>query len=119
MSKKVYCLAQFMPKAGCDEALFRVLQALEPDTLREDGCIQYVVTRHIPSPFAEGDSYPIVFNEIWSDLAAFESHCQRSAIQQFFETQCVADSGLVDKWNVCIYSDEPHQYDAPRLAELV
>lgn len=117
MSKKVYCLAQFLPKPGCEAELFGVLQALEPDTLREDGCLQYVVTRHISSPFAEGESYPLVFNEIWADEAAFEAHCQRSAIQRFFETQCVAEEGLVAKWNVCIYSDQPEQYDAPVLAE--
>lgn len=48
MSKKVYCIAQFLPKPGQEQALFQVLQALEPNTLREDGCQQYIVTRHIP-----------------------------------------------------------------------
>ncbi len=115
MSKKVYCLAQFQPKPGQHQALFEVLQALEPNTQREDGCLQYIVTRHVPSPFAEGDSYPIVFNEIWQDMAAFEAHCQRQQIQQFFDRQCVADDGLVEKWNVCVYSDQPEQYDAPEL----
>ena len=38
MSKKVYCIAQFLPKPGQEQALFQVLQALEPNTLREDGC---------------------------------------------------------------------------------
>jgi len=68
MSRKVYCIAQFLPKPGQEQALFQVLQALEPNTLREDGCLQYRVTRHIPSPFAEGESFPIVFNEIWQDM---------------------------------------------------
>lgn len=45
MSKKVYCIAQFQPKAGREQELFEALQALEPNTLREDGCIQYIVTR--------------------------------------------------------------------------
>lgn len=115
MSKKVYCIAQFQPKAGQEAALFEVLQALEPNTLREDGCIQYRVTRLLASPFAEGQSYPLVFNEIWQDTAAFEAHCQRREIQQFFESQCVAEQGLVEKWNVCIYSDEPQHYDAPQI----
>ncbi|MGL5502560.1 MAG: putative quinol monooxygenase, partial [Aeromonas veronii] len=43
MSKKVYCIAQFLPKPGQEQALFQVLQALEPNTLREDGCLQYRV----------------------------------------------------------------------------
>ncbi len=62
--KKVYCVAQFLPKEGKLNELFKVLQSLEPNTIREDGCIQYIVTRHIQTPFAEGDSYPIAFNEI-------------------------------------------------------
>jgi quinol monooxygenase YgiN len=114
MSKKVYCIAQFQPKPGQEEALFKVLQSLEPNTLREDGCIQYRVTRQIASPFAEGNSFPIVFNEIWSDMAAFEAHCQRQEIVDFFNRYCLAEDGLAADWNVCVYSDEPHHYDAPK-----
>ncbi|MFB2862408.1 putative quinol monooxygenase [Aeromonas sp. MdU4] len=113
MSKKVYCIAQFLPKAGQEQALFQVLQALEPNTLREDGCLQYRVTRQIASPFAEGESFPIVFNEIWQDMASFEAHCQRTEITTFFERYCLAEDGLAAKWNVCVYSDEPAYYDAP------
>jgi quinol monooxygenase YgiN len=114
MSKKIYCIAQFKPRPGKDAELFRVLQALEPDTLREDGCIQYVVTRQVASPFAEGKSFPIVFNEIWEDRYAFEAHCARKGIVAFFETHCAAPDGLVEDYNVCIYSDEPEGYDAPQ-----
>nr|WP_086940523.1 antibiotic biosynthesis monooxygenase [Thaumasiovibrio occultus] len=106
MSKKVYCLAQFLPKVGREEELFATLKQLEPDTLREDGCLQYIVTRHVTSPFADGSSYPIVFNEIWQDNEAFETHCEREAIKAFFEKECVAETGAVEKWNVCVYRDE-------------
>ena len=51
MSQRVYCIAQFQPKPGKEQALFKVLQALEPNTLREDGCIQYRVTRQIDSRY--------------------------------------------------------------------
>ncbi|PSU36008.1 putative quinol monooxygenase [Photobacterium lutimaris] len=115
MSKKVYCIAQFLPKEGREQELFAVLQALEPNTLREDGCLQYIVTRQVKSPFAEGESFPIAFNEIWSDMAAFEAHCQRKEIQAFFAAHCEAESGAAEKWNVCIYSDEPVDFDAPEL----
>jgi len=114
MSQKIYCLAQFKPRQGREEELFRRLQALEPDTLREEGCLQYIVTRHIRSPFAEGESYPIVFNEIWQDRYAFEAHCARRAIVEFFQSECVDPDGMVEAHNVCIYTDEPLQYDAPR-----
>ena len=115
MSKKVYCIAQFLPKPGQEAELFKVLQSLEANTLREDGCLQYRVTRHISSPFAEGKSFPIVFNEIWADIQSFEAHCQRNEIKNFFQTYCLADTGLAQDWNVCIYSDEPEHFDAPLL----
>ena len=116
MSSKVYCLAQFQPKPGKEAELFRVLQSLEPNTLREDGCLQYRVTRQIASPFAEGKSFPIVFNEIWADMTAFEAHCQRQEIVDFFQNFCLAEDGLAADWNVCVYSDEPEIYDAPVIA---
>lgn len=113
MSKKVYCIAQFQPKPGKEQELFSVLQALEPNTQREDGCLQYVVTRQIESSFAEGKSFSIAFNEVWSDIRSFEAHCQRQEIKQFFEMYCAADDGLAADWNVCVYSDEPVNFDAP------
>ncbi|TPE55380.1 antibiotic biosynthesis monooxygenase [Maribrevibacterium harenarium] len=112
MSSKVYCVAQFLPKEGQEKALFKVLQSLEPNTLREDGCIEYRVTRHITSPFAEGNSFPIAFHEVWADMAAFEAHCQRQEISDFFQTYCQAEDGLAADWNVCIYTDEPEDFDA-------
>ena len=107
MSSKIYCLASFRPKPDKEEELFRVLQALEPDTLREEGCERYIVTRHIANPFAQGESYPIVFNEVWRSLSAFESHCARREIVEFFQRECVEESGLVEAYNVCVYTDEP------------
>ena len=89
MSSKVYCIAQFKPKPGKEEAVFKALQDLEPNAQREDACIQYTVTRKIDNPFADGSSYPIVFHEIWADRASFEAHCQRREIQAFF-----ADNGI-------------------------
>lgn len=115
MSSKVYCVAQFLPKEGQEAALFKVLQSLEPNTLREDGCLQYRVTRQVMSPFADGKSFPIAFHEQWADMASFEAHCQRQEIAAFFEQYCQADDGLAADWNVCIYSDEPEGFDAPEI----
>lgn len=106
MSKKIYCIAQFTPKEGNFEKLFNRLKALEPNTLREDGCISYIVTKHIKNPFAEGKSMPIVFNEVWEDNESFEKHCQRDEIVEFFQTECLDINGLVKSYNVTVYSDE-------------
>ena len=65
--------------------------------------------------FAEGNSFPIAFNEIWADMASFEAHCQRQEISDFFATYCQAEDGLAEDWNVCIYTDEPEDFDAPQL----
>ena len=115
MSKKIYCTAQFLPKEGKEQQLFKVLQSLEPNTLREDGCLQYVVTRQVDSPYAQGKSFPIVFHEIWADRASFEAHCQRKEITEFFQNYCVSENGLAQDWNVCIYSDEPQGYGVPKV----
>lgn len=44
-------------------------------------------------------------------MQAFEAHCQRDEITNFFQTYCVAEDGLAENWNVCVYSDEPERYD--------
>ncbi len=114
MSSKVYCLAQFQAKPGKEAELFRILQSLEPNTTREDGCLQYTVTRQIISPFAEGKSFSIVFNEIWQNMEAFETHCKRPEIIQFFKTYCLAETGLAKNWNICVYTDNPPSSLIPR-----
>ena len=113
MSKKIYCHAQFKPKPGKERELFEVLKAVEPNTLREDGCISYIVTRHIQNSFAAGESYPIGFIEIWESKEAFEAHCQRKEIVNYFETHCVNPDGLAEAHNVCVFTDEPEDYDRP------
>ncbi len=106
MSKKIYCIASFKAKEGKEQELLEILQSLEPQTTREDGCIQYIVTKHIEHPNAMGKSFPIVFNEIWESKEAFELHCNKPYITNFFEAQCVDKNGLVEDFNVCVYSDE-------------
>ena len=104
MSKKVYCIASFEAKDGKENELLEILQALEPKTIREDGCIQYIVTKQITHPNATGTSLPIVFNEIWESQEAFELHCNKEYITSFFQNQCVDANGLVKKFNVCARS---------------
>jgi len=106
MSNILYCTAQFTPKAGQLNKLFNILKSLEPDTLREKGCISYRVTKQIQNNFAEGKSMPIVFHEVWESIEAFEQHCQRDAIVSFFEKECLDAQGLVEAYNVTVYRDE-------------
>lgn len=113
MTSRVYVLAQFKPKDGKEAELFEVLKALEPDSYREEGCIQYTVTRQIDHPSATRNAYPIVFNEIWEDAEAWAAHGRRKQIQHFFESQVQAETGLVEDAIVTAYTDEGHDFDAP------
>lgn len=113
MTTRVYVLAQFKPKAGQEAALFEILKALEPDSYREEGCIQYRLTRQISHPSATNNDYTIVFNEVWKDAEAWAAHGRRQQIKHFFESQVEAESGLVDDVIVTAYSDEGHDFDAP------
>jgi len=106
MSKILYCIAQFTPKEGKMNLLFETLKALEADTLREEGCLRYRVTKQIENSFAEGTSMPIVFNEAWATVEDFERHCQRDGIVKFFEKECLHKDGLVEAYNVTAYHDE-------------
>lgn len=115
MSQKIYCTAGFKPRPGREDAVFRALQALEPNAHREDACLLYTVTRHIDNPFARGQSYPIVFHEIWANRDAFEAHCQRREIRAFFEAHLESPDGDIEDANVCVYTDEPVDYDAPQV----
>jgi len=99
-------MAQFEPKEGKFDLLFNRLKALEPNTLREDGCIGYRVTKHMKNQFADGESMSIVFIESWRDVDAFETHCQRDEIVEFFESECLSKEGLVEKYNVTTYRDD-------------
>ncbi len=113
MTSRVYVLAQFKPKEGKELELFEVLKALEPDSYREEGCIQYMLTRQIDHPSATRNDYPIVFNEIWENAQAWAAHGRRKQIQSFFETQVKAETGLVADAIVTAYTDEGHDYDTP------
>ena len=113
MSQRVYVLAQFKAKPGKEQALFNTLKALEPDSYREEGCIQYTVTRQITHDSATRNEHSIVFNEIWATADDWAAHGRRQQIQQFFENEVENAEGLVDDVIVTAYSDQGTDYDAP------
>ena len=113
MSQRVYVLAQFKAKPEKEQQLFETLKALEPDSYREQGCIQYTVTRQIDHECATRNEYTIVFNEIWATAADWAAHGRRKQIQQFFDSEVVNPDGLVADAIVTAYSDEGVDFDAP------
>lgn len=108
MSSRIYCIAEFAPKAGKEQELFKELMSLEPMTLREDGCVRYRVTRQVEHPEAATQSkFSIVFNEEWSNRETFDLHCKKPYIVEFF-SKCVenAETSLVTDCSVRVFSDE-------------
>lgn len=112
MTAKVYVIAQFKPKAGKEQALFNTLKALEPNSYREEGCLQYTVTRQVAHPNATRNEFPIVFNEIWTNGDTWAAHCNRKEIQDFFLKEVVDADGLVEDVSVTAYTDEGEDFDA-------
>jgi quinol monooxygenase YgiN len=108
MSKKVYCIAEFAPKAGCEQQFFELLTSLEPHALREDGCVRYRVTRQIQHPTAPSQSkFSIMFNEEWASIEAFELHAKQQYLIDFFGKYVEnPQTSLVDDASVRIFSDE-------------
>lgn len=108
MSSKVYCVAEFKAKNGKEQELFEALMSLEPSTYREDGCIQYTVTRQIKSSFASGTSkYDIVLLEKFINKDAFEWHNSQSYIKDFFNKYVASSTtSIVEDFNVRLFSDK-------------
>jgi len=113
MSQRVYVLAQFQAKPGKEQQLFDTLKALEPDSYREQGCIQYTVTRQIDHECATRNNHTIVFNEIWATAEDWAAHGRRKQISGFFENEVTNPGGLVADVIVTAYSDEGVDFDAP------
>ena len=106
MSENVYGTAQFKAKPGKEAELFAALASLVEPSRKEEGCLQYTLTKRLLTPYAEGVSENIVFHEIWANMACFEAHCEQPGIKAFFEKYCLAEDGLAESWNVCVYTDE-------------
>ena len=100
----VYCIAEFKAKEGRRDKLIKALKALEEETEKEKGCVQYLVTERVESQFATGRSVgDIAFNEIWETLEDFENHNKSNHIINFFEKECLQAEGSVKCWNVKLY----------------
>lgn len=103
---KVYCTAFFKAKEGREDELFNALQALEEETHKEKGCIQYRVMKCIENPFSEGEfgkEYNILFNEIWKTEEDFNNHNQSKHIGDFFQKECLDETGSAESWNVNLF----------------
>ncbi|QSX37641.1 putative quinol monooxygenase [Shewanella sedimentimangrovi] len=75
---QLVCVASFLAFPGKEVALIEALGSLIPDTRREPGCIRYELNQSRDEPRR------ISFVEKFVDVAAFEAHCAKDAIQEYF-----------------------------------
>ena len=75
---RIVCIAQFVAKPGKREALIEALASLIPDTRRELACIRYELNVSLE------DENKVAFVEKFADRAAFDMHCAKDDIQDYF-----------------------------------
>ncbi|MCS6230902.1 antibiotic biosynthesis monooxygenase [Shewanella baltica] len=76
--QQIACVASFLAKEGKTEALIAALASLIPDTRREAGCIRYELN------VSRDEPRRVTFVEKFVDIAAFDEHCAKDAIQHYF-----------------------------------
>jgi len=106
MSQRVYCIAQFEPKPGKLEALFRSCRRWSPiPCARMAAC-------STASPAISLAPLPRVKATHWSSTRSgpiwrcLKSTARNPISRASSSSSVSARTGLVAKWNVCVYSDE-------------
>ncbi len=76
--QQIVCVATFIANQGKTDQLVEALASLIPDTRREEGCIRYELN------VSRDNDHKVTFVEKFVNLAAFESHCNKQSIQDYF-----------------------------------
>jgi quinol monooxygenase YgiN len=76
--QQLVCVASFLAHEGRQAELLAALASLVSDTRREAGCIRYELN------ISRDEPRRMTFVEKFVDLAAFEQHCAKEAIQHYF-----------------------------------
>lgn len=108
MSKSVFVVSEWLPKPGCEKALWEAFQLLVAQTKTEPGCISARITRQIEHPGSPGKSkFTMVAMQEYSDVTGFDFHCSQDYVAAFFEA-CVAnaETALVEDWTCRLFSEE-------------
>lgn len=97
---QIHCVARFLAKSGKVDELVERLRKLIPDTLSEDGCIGYELTREIQYTGSHGEKWDVCLIEKWKSRVDFDLHCTKPYITHFFDQTAQI---LVEKSDVRLY----------------
>lgn len=96
----IHCVARFQAKSGKVDELVESLRKLIPDTLSEEGCIYYELTREMQYSGSHGEKWDVCLIEQWKSRADFDLHCAKPYITHFFDRTA---QKLVEKSDVRLY----------------
>ncbi len=108
MLNHVFVVSEWLPKPGCEQALWDSFKALLATTLNnEKGCIRAHVTKQIQHPGATGKSkYTIVLLQEYESLCAFDIHCASAYVAQAFKELLEnPDTALIADWQCRLFSE--------------
>ncbi len=109
MSNHVYVVSEWLPKEGCEQALWERFKKLVATTIEnEKGCVRAHATKQISHPGAPGKSkYTIVLLQEYVDVNAFDIHCASeyvaSAFKELIENP---ETALIADWQCRLFSEE-------------
>lgn len=108
MSKHVFVVSEWLPKEGCEQALWDSFKKLVATTLKnEKGCVRAHVTKQIAHPGAPGKSkFTIVLLQEYVDVHAFDIHCASEYVANAFqELLANPDTALIADWQCRLFSE--------------
>jgi quinol monooxygenase YgiN len=109
MSKHVFVVSEWLPKEGCDEALWKKFKKLMAITAeKEKGCVRAHATRQISHPGSPSKSkYKIILLQEYVDVKAFDIHCAADYVTNFFREFIEnKETALVADWRCRLFSEE-------------
>lgn len=94
--EQVVCVAEFHAFEGKANELISALHLLMKPTHKEPGCIRYELNQRADDPRW------ITFIEKWTDQKAFDEHCAKPYITDYFDNQ---RPKLVENFEVKLYRE--------------
>jgi quinol monooxygenase YgiN len=107
MSKHVFVISEWLPKAGKEQELWVHFQKLVAETRKELGCVRAHATRQITHPGAPTKSkYPIVLLQEYVDSKAFDQHCASEYVAKAFsELLENKETAIIEEWQCRLFGE--------------
>lgn len=101
----VFVISEWLPKKNCDQELWKQLEDIMALTAKEAGCISARAMRQRIHPASPGISkYTIVLFQEYADLQAFDIHCTKDYVRNFFHQYVEnEDLALVEEWTCRLF----------------